>query len=211
MKNTILIFALLLIEFSITAQEYNTFGEEEYSSKEYVFVMRLMPDMGSNLYQLGIMKLNSEKQEIIYLSADSWIKQLIGIESSKANPDTENFIVKHKIFDFNQQDINNPEFDYFLIDKVKQLLDNLWRLKYSEYPYFSLEKKDEKGWAKHSDPNITWLPSQSQINILRGYGINEINEFFKDDDLFRLLRDIHDAEWQNRYIQSAGVYTPDEE
>jgi hypothetical protein len=74
-----------------------------------------------------------------------------------------------------------------------------------------LEKKDEKGWAKHSDPNITWLPSESQINILRGYGIIEINEFFKDDDLFRLLRDIHDSEWQNRYIQSAGVYTPDGE
>jgi hypothetical protein len=120
MKNTILIFAFLF-PISIIAQEYNTFGNEEYSSKEYVFVMRLMPDMSSNLYQLGIMKLNSEKQEIIYLPADSWIRQLIGIESSKANPDTENFIIKHKIFDFNQQDIDNPDLDYYQIDKEKQL------------------------------------------------------------------------------------------
>jgi len=206
MKHRLLILFIFISHF-LNAQEYNTFGEEEYTKKEYVFVMRLMPDLSSNLYQLGIMKIdNDEKAEVIYLSADSWIRQLIGIESSKANPDAENFVIKHKIFDFSNQSVNNEEIEHYTIEKVKQLLDNLWRLKYSEYPWYNLEKKDEKGWALNPDPEITWMPSESQTNILRGYGVTEINEFFKDDDLFRLLRDIHDTEWQNRYIQSAGVY-----
>jgi hypothetical protein len=206
MKHTLLIL-FIFVSYFLNAQEYNTFGGEEYAKKEYVFVMRLMPDMSSNLYQLGIMKIDNDgKTEVIYLSADSWIRQLIGIESSKANPDAENFVIKHKIFDFSNQSVNNEEIEHYTIEKVKQLLDNLWRLKYSEYPWYSLEKKDEKGWALNPDPEITWMPSESQTNILRGYGVTEINEFFKDDDLFRLLRDIHDTEWQNRYIQSAGVY-----
>ena len=206
MKHTLLIL-FIFVSYFLNAQEYNTFGGEEYAKKEHVFVMRLMPDMSSNLYQLGIMKIDNDgKTEVIYLSADSWIRQLIGIESSKANPDAENFVIKHKIFDFSNQSVNNEEIEHYTIEKVKQLLDNLWRLKYSEYPWYSLEKKDEKGWALNPDPEITWMPSESQTNILRGYGVTEINEFFKDDDLFRLLRDIHDTEWQNRYIQSAGVY-----
>jgi hypothetical protein len=204
------ILFIIIALFSITiiySQEYNTFGEDENTENEYIFVMRLMPDMSNNLFQLGIKKANSsEDKEIIYLSVESWVRQLVGIEASKANLSGENFIIKHKIFDLSQESITSEEIDDYTVEKVTQLLNNLWRIKYSEYPYYNVEKNNEKGWAKHPDPNITWLPSESQINILRGYGIKEINDFFIGDDLFRFLRDIHDSEWQNRYIQSAGVY-----
>ncbi len=206
MKN-LLVLILILPGFILKSQENNTFGEEKYPEKEYIFVMRLMPDMDGNLFQLGVMKADAvEDKEIIYLSIESWSRQLIGLESSKANPLSENIPLKHKIFELKDNTYNKEEIDYYTLTKIKALLNNLWRIKYSEYPFYSLSMNNEKGWAKHPDPQITWLPSESQINILKSYGISELNDFFKNDDLYRLLRDILDSEWQNRYVQSAGVY-----
>ncbi len=86
------------------------------------------------------------------------------------------------------------------------ILNNLWRLKYSEYPYFNPEMNNEKGWAKHPDDKITWMPSESQMRLLKPYGINSFSDFFTGEHLFDFLRDVTDRDWQNRYIQSAGVY-----
>ena len=53
------------------------------------------------------------------------------------------------------------------------------------------------------------MPSESQIQLLKPYGINNLSDFFIGEHLFDLLKDVRTRDWQNRYIQSAGVYHED--
>lgn len=208
MKIQILLTILTLVSSQIFAQ-VNTFGTETEEEAEYVFAIKLMPSLSGPLVQLAIKMPNStNREDIQFLTVNSFARQLGGFEKSKANPNGENFIAKYNIFEVPEEAVNrgNSEIEYYTIKKTEVILNNLWRIKYSEYPYFNLEMNSEKGWAKHQDEKITWMPSDAQMNILRSYGINEISEFIEGDNAMRLLKDVRNRDWQNRYIQSGGVY-----
>jgi hypothetical protein len=208
MKIQILLTILTLVSSQIFAQ-VNTFGTETEEEAEYVFAIKLMPSLSGPLVQLAIKMPNStNREDIQFLTVNSFARQLGGFEKSKANPNGENFIAKYNIFEVPEEAVNrgNSEIEFYTIKKTEVILNNLWRIKYSEYPYFNLEMNSEKGWAKHQDEKITWMPSDAQMNILRSYGINEISEFIEGDNAMRLLKDVRNRDWQNRYIQSGGVY-----
>ncbi len=208
----ILFTALITFSFSGIYAQINTFGEKEKIEKEWFFAVRLMANSSSGLIQTAIVKPKQEgSYEVLYLLQDNWIRQVIGIEASKANPEKENLIKKYNVFEvpgeFSSK--GNAGITEFTINKTKAILNNLWRLKYSEYPFFSPEHNQDKGWAKNPDDRITWMPSESQIQLLKPYGINNLSDFFVGEHLFDLLRDVRNRDWQNRYIQSAGVYHKD--
>jgi len=210
MKKTLLIILALNISvFVLSSQNNNTFGEEETVEKEYFFAIKLMPNLNGSLIQCAILKKDAKNSEdVIFLTTTSWIRQLAGFESSKANPDRENLIKKYNIFEIpsNVESVGNSEIIYYTVKKTEAIINNLWRLKYSEYPYYKPDKENDKGWAKHSDVKITWLPSESQMQILSSFGIENLNDFIIEENAFKLLKDVRDRDWQNRYIQSAGVY-----
>lgn len=202
---------IILISVSITTfSQVNIFGyETEVIEKEYYFAVKLLPNLNGTLVQVAVKTKNStDKDEVEYLTLNSWARQLAGYETSKANPDRENLIEKNKIFEIPPEvrNISDEEVEYYTVKKTEAILNNLWRLKYSEYPFFNSEKNDDKGWAKHPDEKITWLPSESQMNILRNYGIYELSDFIEGEQVIKLLKDVRNRDWQNRYIQSAGVY-----
>jgi len=208
-----LIFLILFIfSFSEIYAQINTFGEKEETQKEWFFALRLMANSYGGLIQTAVVKPKSEGgYQIQYVPQESWIRQVIGLETSKANPDRENLIRKYNVFEipgeFSKK--GNAGISEFTKSKTKAILDNLWRLKYSEYPYFNPERNQDKGWAKNPDIKITWMPSESQIQLLKPYGINNLSDFFIGEHLFDLLKDVRTRDWQNRYIQSAGVYHED--
>ncbi len=166
--------------------------------------------MSNSLFQCAIVNKNTPLKDISYLNVNTWILQAAGYENSIANPNHENLFAKYKVFEIpdNAKSKGNSEIKYYTINKAKAIFDNLWRIRYSEYPYFNPKLNNEKGWAKHPDPKITWLPSESQMNILHNsFGINELSDFIIEDNAFKLLKDIRDRNWQSIYIQSAGGYS----
>ena len=209
MKKTLLILIFNVSVLALFSQNNNTFGEEEKVEKEYFFAIKLMPNLNGSLIQCAILKKDAKSSEdVIFLTTTSWIRQIAGFESSKANPERENLIKKYNIFEIpsNVESIGNSEIIYYTVKKTESILNNLWRLKYSEYPYYRADKNNETGWAKHSDEKITWLPSESQMRILSSFGIENLSDFIIEENAFKLLKDVRDRDWQNRYIQSAGVY-----
>ncbi len=208
MKKTLLIFALIFSLSDLYAQ-VNAFGEKEKTEKEWFFAIRLMANLNGSLIQTAIVKPKSDSAyEIQYIPQDDWIRQVIGTENSNANPDKENLIQKYNVFEV-PNEITNDGIKEFTLNKTKAILTNLWRLKYSEYPFFNPERNKDKGWAKNPDDHITWMPSESQIQLLKPYGITDLSDFFIGEHLFNLLKDVRNRDWQNRYIQSAGVYYDD--
>jgi len=208
------ILLILLLNLSITtlfSQEIKTFGDESNLENEYCFSIRLIPDISNNLYQCAILKKNSKLSgNVQYLTLNTWILQAAGYESSIANPKRENYFVKYNVFEVPEKAKNkgNNEIKYYTLNKAKAIFDNLWRIRYSEYPYYNPKYNNEKGWASHPDPQITWLPSESQINILRAsFNIKELGDFIIDENAFNLLKSVRNRNWQSIYLQSAGVYS----
>lgn len=211
MKKALITFFLISSLSGIYAQ-VNVFGEKEKTEKEYFFALRLMANLNGSLIQTAILKPKNEGGfEIQFIPQDNWIRQIIGTEFSKANPEGENLIKKYNVFEV-PGDLNKAEnagINEFTRKRISYIINNLWRLKYSEYPFFNSEMNQEKGWAKNPDDKITWMPSESQIQLLKPYGINVLSDFFIGKHLFDLLKDVTNRDWQNRYIRSAGVYHDD--
>ncbi len=211
MKKILLIFLFNLSIIALFSQEIKTFGDETNLENEYCFSIRLLPDMSNNLYQCAILKKNSKLSgNVEYLALNTWILQAAGYESSIANPDRINYFIRYKVFEVPEKAKNkgNNEMKYYTLNKAKANFNNLWILKYSEYPFFNTKINSEKGWASHPDPQITWLPSESQMNILRtSFGIKELGDFINDENAFKLLKNVRDRDWQSIYLQSAGVYS----
>lgn len=209
MKKSAIIILFIFVSIT-TFSQVNMFGyETQVIEKEYFFAIRLLPNLNGSLVQVAIKRNeSSENEEVEYLTLNSWARQFAGYETSKANPERKNLIENNNIFEVPPQvkNISDEEVEYYTVKKIESILNNLWRLKYSEYPFFNSEKNDEKGWAKHSDEKITWLPSESQMNILRTYGIIELGDFIEGEQAIRLLKDVRNRNWQNRYIQSGGAY-----
>jgi hypothetical protein len=44
-----------------------------------------------------------------------------------------------------------------------------------------------------------FMPTNAQMNILKGYGLQTINGYIYGENLFRLLKDIQNKQWIERY------------
>ena len=110
--------------------------------------------------------------------------------------------MKHKVIDI-PDDVSTKgeeKISDYTISKTINTLNNLWRLRYCEYPY--PHSGTAKGWARHKDPKVRTLPSDKQYAILRTYGIEDLNNFFYGENAYRLLKDIRNKAWRTDYKQS---------
>jgi len=201
-----LLIFLLSFLFIDSYSQINTFGNTTEIKKDWFFALRLIPDLNGGLIQTAIVKEKDDgKYEILYTPTNQWLREIVGLETSKANPDKENLIKKYNVFEI-PGNVNNEFINDYTTDKLKVIINNLWRIKYSEYPFYNPALNQEKGWAKNPDDKITWMPSESQLQLLKPYGIENLSDFFIGEHLFDFLKDVTNRDWQNRYIQSAGVY-----
>ncbi len=203
----IFIFILLIFIFKLGSSQVQTFGgKTEDNNTDWKFALRIMPNSSGGLIQTAIVKEKPEGgSEVNFIPIKNWIYEISGLETSAANPNKINLFKKYDII-IPPDDLTGEALKNYMYKKAGFIINNLWRLKYSEYPYFNPEMNHEKGWAKNPDPKITWMPSESQLQLLKTYGINNFGDFFKGDYLFDLLKNVTDRDWQSRYLQSAGVY-----
>ncbi len=201
-KISFFIIAIFTI-FEIYAQSYG----KKQQSKNYYFAFKIMPGVADELVQFAVIKNDNKGiDEISFLTKQSWVRQISGKEISKANPNKENLLIKYKLFKIpdkvqREGDVSVSEYTMY---KTIQLLNNLWRLRYYEYPY-RFYKGSTKGWAKNLNHKIRTLPSNNQFEILKTYGIENFNNFFYGENVYRLLRDVGNTAWQNNYAESIDM------
>ncbi len=166
MKIFFSLLAFLIIQTSSFSQDF------KYSGGPF-FAISLEPNT-QDVITFAIIEFNTKGEVVkrIFLKRTDWIRQIIGIQESIANPDGKN-ILKEAGFE-------SPD-----------VIEDLWKLRYSEWPY---QGSQEKGWA--GKPRI---PTEGQMEMLKKFGIYKINDYVYGDKLLNLLRSMEDPAWISEY------------
>ncbi|OQY03277.1 MAG: hypothetical protein B6I20_05360 [Bacteroidetes bacterium 4572_117] len=175
-------FILFLANNSLNAQNDDivSFGDDSIY-QEYFLGFNLNSNMNGGLVNFALVKpLPNGKNEIILLTKDSFVKQALGKQKSNGNPKKINYFEFYKI--------KNPA-----------IIDHLWKLRYKTYPYFTGRKMDP-GWSENEE--VPFLPTKTQMAILRGFGIDRFSDYIYDKEAFRLLSSMEDPEWVQNYRKS---------
>ncbi len=109
--------------------------------------------------------------EVIYLTYESFILQVKGLEESRANPQKINFIKKYEI--------------------TEEAFAAIWMLKHDEYPFGI---KRDKGFGTKSG-----IPSKAQFGMLNQFGIYKIDDFAYGENMWRLMKRIENYDWLVNY------------
>ena len=172
-----IIVFLLLFSLSGIGQDNNIFVRKENNPELKVtvtgyFGISLMTSY-TGFIRYGYIQIKSTGAEkITWLSREQFIQQATGQTVSKANPDKKNYLEDYEI--------------------MWQSFENLWKLRYTEYPY---EGNQEKGWAGRD-----FAPSDAQWSFLkRNYHYSKLDQFLYGDDMWKLVKDSQDPDWQNQY------------
>lgn len=123
------------------------------------------------------------------LTTDDFVKIASGHWPSIYNPNRENLFEKNNVFCGMFQ-------DSLMLHAVPYCfpVDSLWKLRYSEFPFRSMQAK---GWAGRES-----RPSDRQIKYLQeNYNVYNLdNEYFLDTNMWKILRDVRDSTWIQNYI-----------
>ena len=96
--------------------------------QEYYLGFNLNSNMNGGLVNFALVKpLPNGKTKVILLTKDDFVYQAKGKMKSPGNPHRIDFFEKHQIENL-------------------AVLDNLWRLRYREYPFYTREKMS-MGWS----------------------------------------------------------------
>lgn len=263
-----ILICIFLVSLSSYSFSQVTFGEETEPEAEYMFAIKMVPGPTGNLVQCALIKFNSDGQlEAKFLEQDTWAKQLTGLQLSSANAvRRSNIALKKGIYTepSNLSELTDDQREDWTTQRITSILSNMWRLRYTEYPYkeepdlvryreaiqkekqiknpdadkegeaeetgnvqeagagqiklaqgeFDWTKKEidfnpsetvsrqlayksSQGWAANKEAGF--LPSDKQMDILKTYGLQNINDFIYGENLYRLMKDLLDKTWQNAY------------
>ena len=180
-KYKILFFSLFLfLSINLISQETNTFGETEEEIECFLGYNLTSSGVGGLSHFAIIKPLSNGEFEIIQITKDKFIRIAEGKQSSDANPKLINFFEKYEI--------DNP-----------LIIGELWRLRYMNYPYHTLEQMG-KGWS--TNDSIPFLPTDTQMQILNKYGIKKMSDYIYGKNAFKLLHDMTNDQWRSNYKAS---------
>lgn len=173
MKNILPLFVLCLItticsgQILVPKKDY----VPEVRKSRYSFGISLIAGSHQSLVSFSIVReLPDSTKEYIFLRKDSFIRQMLGVERSKANPDTINYF---------------EEYDIPI-----STIDNLWKLKHKVHPYST---REVPGWANGN------MPSPGQFQMLAPYGITRMSDYSYGHDMIKLLIKVSDPIWVGEY------------
>ncbi len=153
----------------------NTFGDAEYDT-DYYFGFRIAPSYSTVVQYCIVFAPTGKIEEVIPMSKSTFLAEIRGEEPSVAN-------------------IKNSSNMLLLNNIDEKTLDDLWKLRYKEYPLFQMTPK-EPGW---SSSNENFIPAPKQTEILQAYGVDNINGIFFGVNALRLLKDMGDTKWIDSY------------
>ena len=148
--------------------------EEPYYKNKWYFGISLATTY-SGFVRYGIIKVpETGPIDVAWFTKEMFVRQLSGVFPSKANPEKINYMEKNLI-----------KWDVF---------DQLWKVRYSEYPY-QTQATAEPGWAGKDA-----CPSDAQWNFLKqNYGFGSLTDYIFGDNLWKFLKDVQDPAWQAQY------------
>lgn len=160
---------------------------------DHHFAISLAPNYG-DLTTFAICSVSKGKVvRVKKVDRKSFVAMVGGKYESSANPTASNLFAQYKI-----PNCYWPE-DTIRVKKTCPAVDNLWKLRYQKKPgsaqgESSTLEGGAGGWAAKER-----APSASQLDILKRYGIDNLNDFAMGQDVFRLMIDIQDPSWQAAY------------
>ncbi len=147
----------------------------------------------SQLFSLFLVKIDSNCTvlESQPLTRENFIRQVQGRTFSKANPDAEDLFRKYEV-----KQCTLPEDSAHMGFLTNcSTLDELWRLRYWEYPLQVEQGQRERlGWASEK-----LRPGARQMSLLENYGLKYPIDLIIGENFFRLLKDMGDPEWVANY------------
>lgn len=178
-KHTVLALLFLCVAFVTTAQDNPFFkrktgNEEPFYKNKWYFGISLATTY-NGFVRYGIIKVpETGPTEVAWFTKEMFVRQLSGVYASKANPEKINYMEKYLI-----------KWDVF---------DELWKVRYSEYPYQATQTMPP-GWAGKMS-----CPSDAQWSFLKqNYGFGSFNDYIFGDNLWKFLKDVQDPAWQAQY------------
>lgn len=183
----------------------------------YEFALRLTPS-GTSLISTAIVTVAGDevvKAEVI--NEKQFMMEVSGMVHSKANPAPEDLFKQNGIA-YCSQVIDTIKWKYkgadtipykdrkektgFIVEKGKSscpLLQELWKIRYKRdirnKNYNYLKNSVPDGWAADN-----YFPNLKQIDYLKAnYSSDCINNYVYGEKLFKLLRDVQDTAWVNKY------------
>lgn len=148
--------------------------EEPYYKNKWFFGISLTTTY-SGFVKYGFVKIHEDgREEITWLTQKNFIMQVTGQQPSKANPNKENLLEKYEI-----------KWDTF---------QELWKIRYQEYPYETTETMPP-GWAGKMS-----IPTDAQWAFLKqNYNYSALTQFLHGENLWKLLKDMQDPNWVAQY------------
>ena len=175
-----IISIIFFLSINLFSQETNTFGEVE-EKIEYFFGFNLTsPGVGGLTHFALIRPLDDGRLRIIPITLDRFVVAAQGKQNSKANPKNINFFEKYKI-------------ENLLV------INDLWRLRYMDYPFATLEQTG-KGWS--TNDSLPFLPTNTQMQILNEYGMKRMSDYIYGENAFKLLYNMTVDQWVIEYKES---------
>lgn len=161
----------LIFVFTLNSVVYSQVDSTKIAKK--YFGLSLQPNY-QGLISYAIIEISdSGVVSRTFLLRRDWLHQIVGIQQSIANPNEKNIL--------KDAGIEGPD-----------ILDELWKLRYSEPPYEG--SPPEKGWA-----GKLRMPTDGQMDMLRAFGIKNINDYFYGENLLKLLNAMEDPGWVSEY------------
>ncbi len=170
---TILCFNTLII--SAQEKENNVFGENDFT--DYLFAFSLTESASGAITHFALIKPGSSvRRKVKHITLEDFLYQASGKMQSVANPTKKNF--------FKEYTIKRPEV----------VVNELWKLRYRSFPY---GMSNEEGWS--AGDTTFFLPSESQMQILKKYGMTRMGDYVVGENAFKLLKNMEDSTWINNY------------
>ncbi len=148
----------------------------------------LMPGPNNSMVNFAIVTiLPGGKKDVNFITQTEFVRLASGIMHSDVNPTAENFFSKYEVEEcgFSRDSIFKKT--YFFCSS----LDQVWKLRYKTNPYGG--GTDSLGWTGAS------VPSPGQMNILKQYGAENLDDYIYGENAFKLLHDVQSYAWQSRY------------
>jgi len=169
------VLIIIILQF-ISVFSFSQNLNPEGIAKHYFFI-KLANGEGANLVRYGVIDVNKRGAKTLhFLNRENFMYEFTAIRPSKANPDSINYMKDYNI--------------------SYQAIKDLWKIKYSEFPWHQKHENDVIGWAGKAQS-----PSQKQMQFLKQYGINKfITEPIYGDSLIKLLQDVQNESWRTQYL-----------
>lgn len=189
-------------------------GEPDYT---YEFALRLTPS-GTSLVSTAIVTVyKGQVVKADVINEMQFIMEISGLVHSKANPAPDDLFRKNGIaycsqvkdtirwtykgFDSTDFKTRQKKTDYIVqSDKATcPLMRELWKIRYKydirQKNYNYRQGQGAEGWAADR-----FFPNLAQINYLKStYSSDCINDYVYGEKLFKLMKDVQDTSWVNKY------------